>query len=316
MKQYYYFYAGLEIVSDLPIPEWDVFEYSKPSNNIDVFISLENSLNEESKIEENLPFISSNNYRFYIPSIGTYRVENGRKITVAPVSGANPQAVRLYLLGSAMGALYYQRGFLSIYASVLQIGNTSVAFCGTVGAGKSTMVAHLTRKGYNLVCDDLCRLDLSKKDQISVWPAAPSFKLWQDTIDSLGWDNKTMERDHVRYDKFHVPLGDEHPLKYPMEPIPLSAIYILDWGEWSIKRLYAQDALTRFITAATYRHELIEPMNILGSYWGNCLKVATHVPIFELNRSRNLLIMNQNIDLLKAHWAENKILDTKEVITA
>ena len=98
-----------------------MFEQSKPSNSIDVSISLENSLNEEPKVEEKLPFISSNDYRFYIPSIGAYRVENGRKITVAPVSGANPQAVRLYLLGSAMGALYYQRGFLAIHASVLQI---------------------------------------------------------------------------------------------------------------------------------------------------------------------------------------------------
>ncbi len=282
MGFYYYLYAGLRISSELSIPEWSMFEQFQPFENVEVNISLQNLLEQNWHLEKKLPFISTNDYRFHVHSIAYYQVQNGRTILVMPEYNANPQAVRFFLLSSAIGALFYQRGLLAIRASVLQVGKGIVAFCGMSNTSESIFIAYLVRHGYTMVSNDLCRFDIIENNQVSVWPTSPNFK---HTIQDNRWQNN-------------------------QQSLKLSSIYLIEWGEWNLTLLRGHKTLTRFIDSATYQPKLLEPMGILAAYLQFWAKIVSAVPIWNLELSKNPMTMNKNINLIEQHWFENKILES------
>ena len=141
MTRWSYTYSGLQVVSELQLPEWTSFEGPVPQEKPDVFIRVERQGPRTPEPEESWPLINANHYRFSIPDIGRYWVHQGQEILVVPASGAGAREVRLFLLGSAWGALCYQRGLFPLHTSMVQIGNGVVAFCGATGTGKSTLAA-------------------------------------------------------------------------------------------------------------------------------------------------------------------------------
>ena len=52
-----------------------------------------------------------------IAGVANYWVHDGREIVVDAVNGASLEDVRIYLLGSAMGAVLHQRGLLPFHGS-------------------------------------------------------------------------------------------------------------------------------------------------------------------------------------------------------
>ncbi|NEX18412.1 MAG: hypothetical protein C1943_17865 [Halochromatium sp.] len=94
-------------------------------------------------------------YQFLIKDVARYRVQDGREILVDPLPDADPGDVRLWLLGTALGALLHQRGLLPLHVSALALSGGAYAFCGDSGAGKSTLAAALHRRGLALLTDDV-----------------------------------------------------------------------------------------------------------------------------------------------------------------
>ena len=101
MVQGVYFYRlfGLVISSDIELPE---LRKTKISPKFDVRIDLDGPFAESAP-----PGFHASNEAVLvvIEGIGRYRIESGKKISVWPARQADPRAVRLYLLGSAMGLL-------------------------------------------------------------------------------------------------------------------------------------------------------------------------------------------------------------------
>lgn len=130
--------------------------------------------------------------------------------------------------------------------------------------------------------------------------SAPRLKLWREALGALGWSSEQLDRDHFRFDKFHLSwTGDR-----AAQPLPLRVIYVLAWGDLSISRLTGQTALRRFVAAATYRGALLEPMGQLSAHWGRCLELVRRVPVWELKRPRDLSAMDQTVALLTSHWGK------------
>lgn len=298
MKRWHYTYAGLRVDSELPVPEWSYFEQTSLNYGADVLISLADLPPEGVLNGENPQFISNDEYRFHVPEVGSYRVLKGREIIVTPVPGAGFSELRLFLLGSAWSAICYQRNLLVYHAAAVRIGDGAVAFCGMTGMGKSSLTALLTAHGYSFVSDDLCRFAIPTRGEPTIYPSAPRFKLWGDALISMGLSSDTLERVHFSFDKFHLPWSGE----IPRGPLPLRGIYLLEWGEYDIKRLSGQTALSRFLSAATYRGELLEQMSQVGAYWRSSLELVRRVPVWELKRPRDLSAMYLTVDLLKSHW--------------
>lgn len=295
MERRYYTYAGLNIISELPLPEWAVFEQPAPPNDADIVIALNNAppASLPPFFQASAPLITANEYRFHIPQTGDYWVRHGREIIVAPAPGAGSREVRLFLLGSAWGALCYQRGLLALHASVVRVGECALAFCGATGSGKSSAAAWLAARGHSLVSDDLCHFDIIE-DKACVYPSAPRLKLWRDALQALGRSDADLERDHFRMDKFHV----ADLAGAGLQALPLRAICLLEWGPSGMARLSGMNALRCLVAAATYRGELLEPMGQVAAHWQRCAELAKRAPVWAFSRPRDWPAMDAAIDQL------------------
>ena len=295
MRRWHYRYAGLRIESEWPIPEWAVFARDEPPGPADVHIRQ--AREAENPAEPQPP---PADFRFSIPAVGDFSIRHGREIVVSPVPAADEDEVRLFLLGSAWGALCYQRGMLAMHASVVRTGSGAVAFCGAPGAGKSTLAAWLTARGYDLVSDDLCCFDIGGAEALA-FPSAPRLKLWSEALAALGWSREGLARDQSRTDKFILSLPrDERPGR--TEPVPLRAICVLTWGDPALTRLRGMTALQRLVGAATYRPSYIESLGKTGPYWEQCFKLARMTPVWTLSRPREWAAMAEILGQLACQW--------------
>src|SRR3954464_14861332 len=83
-----------------------------------------------------------------VAKVGRYFIREGREIVIEPAEGASERNLRLFLLGSAFGALLHRRGPLPLHANAIDLGRRAVAFSGHSGAGKSTIAAWFHDRGY------------------------------------------------------------------------------------------------------------------------------------------------------------------------
>jgi len=298
MRAWRYRYQGLHVFSELELPEWAAF-HSEFTCAADVEISLakdsEKWLAEPGCASQ---FIDAREYRFCIQGIGLFQVRDGRRIAVAPQPGAKSRQIRPYVLGSAWGALCYQADIFLVHASAVRVGGEAILFCAPPGAGKSTLAAHLIRKGFALLSDDTCRIDVPALGVPAVHPSAPRLRLWRDALLELGCKEDQLEPDHKKQGKFNLTLSAEQS----PEPLPLRAIYLLNWGDCRIERLFGLSALSEFLPAATYRAEWLEPMRLLHAHSMRCAELLRRVPLYQFWRPRDLSGMNEATDTLTRSW--------------
>jgi hypothetical protein len=303
VRKWSYRYAGLSVVSELELPEWEAFYAPGECENTDVSISVVAALGNVSPGELVELGMSECEYRFVAPDVGIYRINDGNLITVFPLPSAGQNEIRLFLLGTAWGALCYQRGLFAVHASAVRVGEEAVLFCALQGKGKSTMTAWLAAAGHDLVSDDLCCIHMTPQNKPEVYPSTQRFRLWSDALEFLGWESNKLERDHFRFEKFLV-TWQGRPM---LQPLPIKAIYLLEWGNFSLERLSGMSALQRFVSSATYRGGLLCEMGLSGTYWQSCLQLLQKVPIWELRRQKDLSMMDSVVGMLKQQWSSGNL---------
>jgi len=100
--------------------------------------------------------------RVAIPAVATYWVEAGRRVIVQPTMPEDATDIRVFLLGTVLALLCFQRGLLPLHASAVDIGGQALLLSGVSGAGKSTLAAAFSGRGYRLLSDDLCALEMGR----------------------------------------------------------------------------------------------------------------------------------------------------------
>lgn len=302
-REWRYLYAGLEVASSLELPEWASFATIPSRPVADVLITHTPPLAMADGAIYSLA-ADETALSFAVPQVGRYSIRAGREIVVMPYVGADEADLRLFLLGSAWGALSYQRGWFPLHASVVQIGTGAVAFCAPAGNGKSSLAAWLVKQGYGLFSDDLCRLDVTGAQPPCVWRSTPRLKLWRDALLALAWQDKPLCRDQMRVDKFHLldPIPRTHTTE-EVQFLPLQALYVLAWGELDVQPLTGLHAVHTVIEAATYRPEFVTALGQTTTYWQRTIELARQVPIFRLQRPRDWGIMPNVGELVITHLA-------------
>ncbi len=289
--RWHYEYAGLRVSSEIEISEWRVFERAGEWEQADVSIVLEDA--REPLTAFSASSISRKEYEFYLMHVGAYRIRGGCEIVVTPERGAGAREVRLFLLGTAWGALCYQRGIFLLHASVVRVNEYALAFCGPSGAGKSSLAAAMVARGYEMVSDDLCRVDFADDGHAVVYPSAPRMKLWEDALAQFQYGETELEHDYFRAHKFHVPLREA----IPSEPFALRAVYVLEWGELNLERLRGAYALQHLARNATYRAHLLEPMGLYEEHLARMAELARRVRVFALTRPKAWETLERTIEL-------------------
>ncbi len=161
------------------------------------------------------------------PGVGRYLVRDGRTIVVEPLPGASPEAVRLFLLGAALGMVLCQRGLLVWHASaVVGPDGGATVLAGHSGRGKSTMTAALLARGCRLLTDDLTVVSREGGGSPLVHPTFPRMKLLPDAASRLGLDVGTLARVRPGARKLFVTAEE----RFVRTPLPIRRIYVLDYS--------------------------------------------------------------------------------------
>ena len=293
----HYFHSGLAVASDLALPEWDNFA---GGGGGDVRIVLSDAAMPECS-EADGTMVDGDRIRFAIDGVGIWEITGGHTIRICPHVHAQERELRLFTLGSAWGALGYQRGLAMWHGSVVEKNGEAIMFCGETGMGKSTTAAAMLAQGWALVSDDLSRVDADTKGPV-VYPASTRIKLWRDAIERFGWDSLILQRDHFRDDKFHLGAPDHHG---GAGPLPLRAIFVLTEGKTlEIERLEGHRAVTAVLAATVYRPEMLEALDGWVGQAHIVARIVADAPVYLLRRPRELATLDKLAKAVEDHLSE------------
>lgn len=234
-----------------------------------------------------------------IPAVATYRISHGNRIEVCPEPTVSARNVRLYLLGSALGALLHQRSRLPLHANAVDLGGGAVIFMGPSGAGKSTLAAWFHDRNYPILADDICAVEVTNGRTL-VYPGIPRLRLWREALEHLSRSVSDYEMSFDDYEKYDVPTT----VANPGEPLPLAAAYelIRDDGVSSpvFEELRGVDSVDALVSN-TYRGELIAGAGAIHSHLQQCIELAGTIPIFRVRRPWGLSDFDKVNGALEVH---------------
>lgn len=277
----YYKAFGLTISSNIPLPELKLCERAE---QVDVKIELGNLKNEWSPYSQasNRFVVTEQQVLFHIADVATYCIRGGKKIIVSPKKDADEAQLRLYILGSCMGAILMQRHIFPLHGSAIAVGGKAYAIVGHSGAGKSTLASAFLAEGYQLLTDDIIPLSFSKNGQPSVIPTYPQQKLWQETLTQFGYDSNKYKPIVKRKTKFLIPVTDQ----FTDQSLPLAGIFEL---VKSTENQIALRPLNKFklletIFTHTYRNNFVEGMNLRVWHFQTAINIVNQVEVYQLSR--------------------------------
>lgn len=296
MSVHAYWAYGLRIHAEMALPE--LLPHPEPAGMADVTICLLPPRTGTLDVVENGYFeVRPDLFRMVLQGVGQYRIEAGRRITVEPVEGADPEKLRIFLLGSTMGALLYQRGLFPLHGSAVETPWGAMIFVGAQGAGKSTLAAQFHRHGYRLLSDDVCAVEATAEG-LRILPALAHFRLCEDAYRRLG----TPEGAHFNVDKFVVPMGEG----YCPHPVPLRAIHILSDQEESLPRfevLRGFDRIQRLLENL-YRPQFLKGQQTQASQMRLAGQIARQAALVSVSRQRDAAAIGDLVRFLEAEWAK------------
>ena len=219
-----------------------------------------------------------------IENVGRFLIRDGREVTIDPAPGASERNLRLFLLGSAFGAVLHQRGLMPLHANAVVIDGRAFAFCGHSGAGKSTMAAWFHDRGHPILADDVCVVGFDADTVPLAYPGVPRLRLWRQALEESGRFVDDYERSFDALDKYDVPISSEDRT----DPVPLAAVYLLAKAEedakaGTIHRLAGIDAVETLVSN-TYRGAYLASIGGTGPHLAACVRIARSVPIFRAER--------------------------------
>jgi hypothetical protein len=283
---------GLRVRSSLPLPELFGAEgLADP----DVTISL-GPIEEAAQAEPGLTSVDGA-LLLVVPGVGRYRIRSGSQITVDPDPGVPSSNVRLYLLGSAFGALLHQRGLLPLHANAIEIDGKAVAFMGESGAGKSTLAAWFHDRGFRVIADDVCVVQFDAEGRALAWPGLPRLRLWQDVLEATGRRAAEYPRSFFGEDdfrKYDVSIS----ANAARDACELGTVFMLAKGDGLVvDRLSGIDAV-QAVFDNTYRGGYLDQINSHHAHWSAAVKLVRNVPLFRLARRWNIDSLDEQCELI------------------
>jgi hypothetical protein len=223
---------------------------------------------------------------FFWEQAGSYLVRGGHSITVCPAPRAEPDLVRLPLLGVVFGALLSQRGLQVLHASAVDVRGEVVGFVGNKEMGKSTTAAAFHQAGHRAVTDDVLALQVSGNDEcFEMLPAFPHLKLWPRSVVSLGENPEDHPALHSQVSKRSFALRET----FPTEPLPMARLYLLSWGERTAVEEMSEAEAFRSLVPHTFasRFEPDTP-ETMKKLLASCSALIKGVPTKRLVRKADL----------------------------
>jgi len=281
-----YWGFGLYITSEIGFPELLPATFTEA--DITITIGKTPELPQDEVIRKKVfSSITRNEYLLSVKNICKYYAGYGKTIIAEPIPGTDEQSVRLFLLGTVMAAILYQRGHIPLHASAIVKDGKLIIFAGNSGSGKSTLLAQLLAKGYEVFTDDICILrqqDTIEHNEVVGTASYPMIKLWDNAISEL--DSKLFTRDFKirpqlpKYGQFFYEAFNQGTL-------PVDKIFILTTkraaDEGCIKKLDGINVF-RKLEKHAYKHQLIADTKLKGLYFSLLSRLIIQSPVYEVYR--------------------------------
>jgi len=295
---------GLSVQSEMEMPGL-VKDETRLEVPADVEIQLgavPNQLQEATTGEGLTYQLNRREFRMELANIVKYYVHDGTNIIVEFGEDADPATVRLFLLGSAMGALLHQRGMLPIHASSIVTPNGAVLFAGPSGAGKSTIAAAFRRRGYKLLADDISVITLGDDDIPIVMPSYPQQKLWADTLEQLEENARAYTPVRPAVNKYNVPITEA----FVNEALRFHSMYILNEHLQALPSLTSITGLDKLsvVFDFVYRKNFQAQMNVQEQNLPLSIAISNHVHLAYVKHNKKTGHMHHLIDLIEKDFSD------------
>ncbi|PPA69468.1 aldolase [Jeotgalibacillus proteolyticus] len=288
---------GLSILSEYVLKELTPLPQSE-GQSADVVIETGNLEEEWAQSAEpnRYFFIKEKCCLFEIPKVAIYKIEGGNRITVSPYEGAKEDQLRLYLLGTCMGAILMQRKVLPLHGSAIAINGKAYAIVGDSGAGKSTLASAFLKRGYQLLSDDVIPVTLTEDFVPMVTPAYPQQKLWLESLNQFGMESANLRPIIDRETKFAVPVAAQ----FANQPMPLAGIVELVKIEGDQVEIKEIQKLERFhkLFYHTYRNFIITRSGLTDWHFAISAKMANKMDFYQVGRPVTQFTAHQLTDMI------------------
>jgi hypothetical protein len=249
--------------------------------------------------------VADRRFLLRVPNGMRVLVEDGAAVTIDCPAHLSDDDQLLWVLGSAWGALAYQRGLLPLHLSAVRLGDGIAGFGGPSGAGKSTLAAALTTRGHTLAADDVTGVDASTPGRPMALPGHKTLKLWGDATTLVGVERDRPVRSDQAVDKYYVLVGDDGTER---QALPLRRIYQLidrrgqpeGGAEFAISQRRGGDAVVT-LESAIYRPRFGEAILGRRRLFELLAVVATGTDVFDFGRPMRRDRFWAGVDVLEDH---------------
>lgn len=268
---------GLTLHSDIPLPDLGPILSSEEPADVTIRMA---PVHGPSSTAHRLPlglWRDTGDIGLTVAGTGSFLVRDGREVLVDAEPDADPANVRLFLLGTAMGALMMQRGNLVLHGNAFRVGDACAVVVGSSGSGKSTLAAEFLRRGHDVLSDDVVPVD----PKGNALPGYPRIKLWDDAVARLGLDPAALDRVTTSVEKFQLPIT-----RSCTEPLPLRWVYVLERHEGADLVVSPVGGAETFslLHEHTYRNELLAGADVVRDHLTQCARLAASARINRVAR--------------------------------
>jgi hypothetical protein len=279
---------GLNISSSFEIPELPAADFNQPD------LQIAYGTNPESLPDPAgsgvLYQAKKDDFLFRLATVGSYRVQHGSTITVERLNSATDEEIRLFLLGSAFGAMIHQREMLPFHGSTVVKDGYARVIGGASGAGKSSLAATLVRRGYALLADDISVIKMEQGHPV-VYPGIPHLKLWEDVMMKLEEDVSQYPKVRPRLLKYRKPAGKE----FVNSPAQLQTIFVLSTKNspgFEMKRIKGVEKFN-LLKNNTYRYQYLVGLEKTVQHFKLATELAAATAVYQLKRPSSPLLLEE-----------------------
>ena len=217
----------------------------------------------------------SGRFLFSIDGVARYLVADGKDVLVERLGGSDHD-IGVYLTGSVLAALLQQRGVATLHASAVETQAGAVLFLGRSGAGKSSLLAALVKRGYPMMADDVSGVVLNA-GRPTLLPAFPNTRLWADVLSQLAWWPRAGARVLENMDKHLTSIDEFHAF-----PRTLRACFVLladDRNDVDLRATTFKDAFL-WLNKYTYRKQYLVGLERAAGHFRILQAIAKRLPVF------------------------------------
>ena len=296
---YFYRVYGLNVKSEILIPELTVLEEDK-RNNIDVNICykpMDSDIKMKMMFEGKKANYEKQKMWFHIDNLATYCITNGNEVAIELCENPDHQLVKVYILGSVLGMVLLQKNILAIHGGSIVMNNNGYIFTGDKGAGKSTLTTALRQRGYGFVSDDVATIKSGKDSMI--YPGFGYQKLCEDTMVKLGYNTEEFEPFRSDFNiKYIVPALDS----FIDKEVPCKAIFELvesDVENVEIEEVLGKPKLDNIVKNIFRIEMLMYSGGMPPEYFAKCLGFAKNIKYYKILRPKGKFTVDKQIELIE-----------------